>query len=133
MPHDRLLAEVVEDLSNADDRDLDLGDTVQRLLRVARTQLGVEVAWTRESAGPPQVYRYVDAAEGVRAPAAGTVGPVPGSFCAMVLDGRVPPLIPDARAEPAAALIEASPLITIGSYVGAPLVAPDGTVVGMLC
>jgi EAL domain-containing protein (putative c-di-GMP-specific phosphodiesterase class I) len=109
-------------------------DAVRQLLAVVRTQLDMEVAWVSEFVGGEQVLRYVDAApEVARPPAEGSRAPLSGSFCARVLDGRFPSLIPDARAVPEAALLDVTAELQIGSYVGVPLPGPHGVPVGMLC
>jgi EAL domain-containing protein (putative c-di-GMP-specific phosphodiesterase class I) len=108
-------------------------DAVHQLLAVVRLQLGMQVAWVSEFVGDDQVLRYVDAAEGVDAPAEGTRLPLSGSFCARVLDGRFPSLIPDARSMPEAALLDVTTDLHIGAYVGVPLLGPFGAVAGMLC
>ena len=109
-------------------------DAVRQLLAVVRTQLGMQVAWVSEFVGSEQVLRFVDAAAGVdHAPAEGTRAPLSGSFCARVLDGRFPALIPDTRAVPEAALLDVTTELSIGSYVGVPMLAPSGVAVGMLC
>jgi EAL domain-containing protein (putative c-di-GMP-specific phosphodiesterase class I) len=109
-------------------------DAVRQLLAVVRTQLDMEVAWVSEFVGGEQVLRYVDAAPGVARPAAeGSRAPLSGSFCARVLDGRFPAVIPDARAVPEAALLDVTAELQIGSYVGVPLPGPHGVPVGMLC
>ena len=108
-------------------------DAVHRLLAVVRTQLGMSVAWVSEFVGGDQVLRYVDAASGADAPEEGARLPLGGSFCARVLDGRFPALIPDARAEPEASLLDVTAELHIGSYVGVPLLGPHGLPVGMLC
>jgi EAL domain-containing protein (putative c-di-GMP-specific phosphodiesterase class I) len=79
------------------------------------------------------VLRFVDSEPGADAPAAGSCLPLGGSFCARVLDGRFPALIPDARAVPDAALLDVTAALHIGSYIGVPLVSAHGTAVGMLC
>jgi EAL domain-containing protein (putative c-di-GMP-specific phosphodiesterase class I) len=56
-----------------------------------------------------------------------------GSFCARVLDGRVPALIPDARHEPQTAMLDVTRELQIGSYLGVPLLGADGSADGMLC
>ncbi len=108
-------------------------DAVHQLLAVVRTQLGMQVAWVSEFVGGDQVLRYVDAEPGARAPQEGSRHPLGGSFCARVLDGRFPALIPDTRAVPEAALLEITAELHIGAYVGVPLLGPHGSAVGMLC
>jgi EAL domain-containing protein (putative c-di-GMP-specific phosphodiesterase class I) len=108
-------------------------DTVHRLLAVVRSQLGMQVAWVSEFVGTDQVLRFVDAAEGAQAPAEGTTTPLSGSFCARVLDGRFPTLIPNSRQVPEAALLDITAELRIGSYVGVPLIGPSGIATGMLC
>jgi EAL domain-containing protein (putative c-di-GMP-specific phosphodiesterase class I) len=108
-------------------------DAVHRLLAVVRTQLGMAVAWVSEFVGGDQVLRYVDAAEGADAPAEGARTPLGATFCARVLDGRFPSLVPDVRAVPEAALLDVAHELHIGAYVGIPLIGPHGVPVGMLC
>ena len=108
-------------------------DAVHQLLAVVRAQLGMQVAWVSEFVGSEQVLRFVDAAPGAAAPQAGSRLPLGGSFCARVLDGRFPALIPDARAVPEAGLLDVTAQLHIGAYVGVPLLGPQGVAVGMLC
>jgi hypothetical protein len=98
-----------------------------------RTQLGMQVAWVSEFVGGQQVLRFVDAEDGADAPAEGTFLPLGGSFCARVLDGRFPALMPDARAVPEAALLDVTAQLHIGACVGVPLLGTEGAAVGMLC
>ena len=108
-------------------------DAVHRLLTVARTQLRMQVAWVSEFVGDEQVLRFVDAEPGADAPAEGSTLPLSGSFCARVLDGRFPRLIPDARDVPEAALLDVTAELHIRAYIGVPLLGPNGAVAGMLC
>ncbi len=108
-------------------------DAVHKLLAVVRAQTGMQVAWASEFLGGDQVLRYVDAEPGVAAPAEGSRHPMGGSFCARVLDGRFPALIPDTRAVPEAALLDITAELHIGAYIGVPLLGPQGVAVGMLC
>lgn len=109
------------------------GTAVQRLLEVVRSQLGMEVAWVSRFVGTDQVLEYVDAARGAKAPPAGTRTPLSGSFCARVVDGRLPALIPDARAHPGTALLDITAELSIGAYLGVPLRTAGGHTTGMLC
>lgn len=108
-------------------------DAVHQLLAVVRTQLGMQVAWASEFVGDSQVLRFVDADADAEAPAEGTALPLSGSYCARVLDGRFPSVIPDSRQAPEAALLDVTAELHIGSYVGVPLLGPDGVPTGMLC
>lgn len=108
-------------------------DAVHQLLAVVRAQTGMQVAWVSEFLGGDQVLRFVDAEPGARAPVEGSRYPLGGSFCARVLDGRFPALIPDTRAVPDAALLEITAELHIGAYVGVRLLGPQGVAVGMLC
>lgn len=113
--------------------DSSYADAVHSLLTVARTQLRMQVAWVSEFVGSEQVLRFVDAEPGADAPPEGSTLPLSGSFCARVLDGRFPRLIPDAREVPETALLDVTASLHIGAYVGVPLLGPTGAVVGMLC
>ena len=113
--------------------DSSFADAVHRLLAVVRTQLGMQVAWVSEFIGSDQVLRFVDAEDGADAPEEGTTLPLGGSFCTRVLDGRFPGAIPDARGVPEAALLDVTAALHIGSYVGVPLLGPQGVANGMLC
>lgn len=108
-------------------------DAVHRLLTVARTQLRMQVAWVSEFVGSEQVLRFVDAEPDADAPAEGSTLPLSGSFCARVIDGRFPRLMPNTRDVPEAALLDVTAQLHIGAYVGVPLIGPNGAVAGMLC
>jgi len=108
-------------------------DAVHRLLTVARTHTRMSIAWVSEFVGTDQVLRFVDCEPGADAPSEGTCMPLSGTYCARVLDGTFPPLIPDARRTAAAALLDMAPDVNIGAYIGVPLLGPSGAAVGMLC
>lgn len=104
-----------------------------RYLSVARNALGMDLAWLSEHNGPEQVLQVVD---GNAAPfniAAGDALSWEGSFCTRVLDNRLPPAIPDTRANPVTVELAVTEQVGIGSYIGSPVRLPDGTLYGMLC
>ena len=107
--------------------------TVLKLLHAVRIQLGMEVAWTSEFVDSQQFFRFVDAQAGAPAPTVGSSSPLSGSYCARVLDGRMPAINRDARHAPETALLDVTRELQIGSYLGVPLLGVDGTVSGMLC
>ncbi|RZS77928.1 diguanylate cyclase (GGDEF)-like protein [Motilibacter rhizosphaerae] len=117
----------------AEEGDEGYAGSVLRLLRLLRLQVGMDVAWTSEFVGSEQVFRFVDAARGALAPTPGTGLPLAGAYCTSVLNGTMPALIPDARADPQGALLPVTFELRIGSYLGVPLQDPDGSTRGMLC
>jgi EAL domain-containing protein (putative c-di-GMP-specific phosphodiesterase class I) len=56
-----------------------------------------------------------------------------GSFCVRVLSGQLPPVVTGARRNPRTRDLAVTAELGIGSYVGAPVRAPDGRPVGMVC
>lgn len=124
---------VAAELSDAATPEDAYAPSVQRLLHLLRVHLDMDVAWTSEFVGAEQVFRFVDTAPGAVGPEPGVGLPLSGAYCAYVLAGKMPSLIPDARSDPTAALLDVTFDLSIGAYVGVPLAAPDGAVGGMLC
>ena len=109
------------------------GGAVLRVLDLARTQLGMDVAWVSHLTPLEQVYLHVDAAPGRAAPVPGTRDDLGASYCVRVLDGRLPGVVPDARRDPRTRDLPGTRDLDIGAYVGAPVRDEDGSVTGMLC
>lgn len=130
---DRAAELVAEAVVDAADADTAYARTVERLLRLLRAQLGMQVAWISEFGAGEQVYRFVDAADGCVAPAVGDSAPLSSTYCAQVLAGRIPSVIPDTRAEPAAAMLEATFTLHVGAYLGVSLTDTTGVVSGRMC
>ena len=107
--------------------------TASRYLALARNALGMELAWLSEHTGPEQVLRVVHGESRPFGIAEGDALPWEGSFCARVLDQRLPSAIPDARANPVSAALPVTEQLGIGSYVGSPVRLRDGSMYGMLC
>jgi EAL domain-containing protein (putative c-di-GMP-specific phosphodiesterase class I) len=106
---------------------------LSRLLTLARTHLGMDVAWLSVFAADEQV---IVAADGALAEMNVTVGEnmqLAGSLCTRVLAGTLPAVVTDARRHPVARDLPGTRELNIGSYVGAPWRAADGSVGGMLC
>lgn len=55
------------------------------------------------------------------------------SFCQAVLDGKLPPVMPDVRTFPAAMKLPASRMPRIRSFVSVPVRLSDGTLYGTFC
>jgi EAL domain-containing protein (putative c-di-GMP-specific phosphodiesterase class I) len=108
-------------------------DSVLRVLGLARRHLGVEAAWLVSLRGEEQVFTHVDAGAARVAPRPGEVRELAGSYCARVLDGRLPPVVADTGAEPVTRQLPVTRELGIGAYVGVPVRNATGEVIGMLC
>lgn len=104
-----------------------------RLLHLLRRHVGMEVGWTSEFLGSDQVFRIVDSDDRALAPPVGARTPLSDAYCSRVLNGTMPPLIPNAQDEPLAVWLDVTFALHIGSYLGVPLHGTDGTPNGMLC
>jgi EAL domain-containing protein (putative c-di-GMP-specific phosphodiesterase class I) len=55
------------------------------------------------------------------------------SFCQLILDGELPPVIPDVRKHPKAMALPAARFPRLRSYLSVPVVLSDGTLYGTFC
>jgi EAL domain-containing protein (putative c-di-GMP-specific phosphodiesterase class I) len=111
-------------------RDGDAG-VVDRVLRSAREQLGMEVAYYSEFRDGHQVFRGVDG-DG-RPLGVGSDGSVPleDTYCQRMLRGEIPSAVQDSLGEPGLAGLAAR--ATFRAYVGVPIRFSDGRLYGTLC
>lgn len=108
-------------------------EELQRIMTLACDHLGMQAAFVSELTATHQVYRAVaGAADGF-----GLVlddGPRRSeTYCDLLVAGKLPHVVPDARAEPQ---VRELPLTTdgpIGAYVGVPLTLSDGRLYGTFC
>jgi len=79
-----------------------------------------------------QTYLYLDSDNGYGL-AQGQSHPWQDSFCIHMAAGTGPGVAPDAQAVPVYAAAGVNAAVTIGSYAGAPVREPDGTLFGAIC
>ena len=106
-------------------------EQVAGLLRTARTRLGLSVAFLSRIDETTRTMEVVDSA--TPEVADGYCGPRDSGLCQAIVDGRLPRVIPDARAMPVAAALQPADLPEIHGYVGVPVVLSDGAVYGTFC
>lgn len=112
----------------------DVGEQVAGLLRTARSGLNLSVAFLSRLDGATQYLEVVEASgpaallfkEGYETDQANT-------FCQAILDGKLPPVIPDVRKFPEAMKLPASRLPRIRSYVSVPVRFSNGELYGTFC
>lgn len=104
-----------------------------RVVELARQQLGMDVAFLSEWRDGQQIFRKLDGSADSFGLRPGGRTPLEESYCLRVVDGRMPNAIPDASAEPAVHDLPVTRERDIGAYIGVPVVLSDGTQYGMLC
>jgi EAL domain-containing protein (putative c-di-GMP-specific phosphodiesterase class I) len=109
------------------------GSVIDRALKAVRSHLGMEVAYLSEFVGGRSVFRGVDA-PGFEAMAhvGGSIS-LPDVYCQHILEGRLPELIPDTRAEALTQTIPITQAVPIGSHMSIPVRRRDGSPHGMFC
>lgn len=108
-------------------------DSVERLLALARTYLGMEVAIVSEFTGEEQILRHLEGDPEVFGLQLGAEARLSATYCWRVANGHLPPVIPDARADVRVRDLEVTWEADIGSYIGAPIRFSDGRVYGSVC
>jgi signal transduction histidine kinase len=106
---------------------------VERALVAAKEELGMEVAFVSEFAEQSMVFRkLVGDAEsfGWRE---GEGVPLGDTFCRLLVEGRLPSVIPDAKSDRRVRVLDVTGEARIGSYVGVPIRFSDGHLYGTLC
>jgi EAL domain-containing protein (putative c-di-GMP-specific phosphodiesterase class I) len=105
---------------------------VADLLLIAKRSLGLSVSFLSRLDGTTQHLEVVESSvpflfqEGNKQVQA-------TSLCQAILDKKLPPVIPDLKAFPAAMKLPAARLPRIRSYVSVPVVLSDGTLYGTFC
>jgi EAL domain-containing protein (putative c-di-GMP-specific phosphodiesterase class I) len=106
---------------------------VERLLALAHTQLGMEVALVSEFTQDRQVVRIMAGDSQAFGLQIGGSAPLFDTYCWNVVRGYLPRVIPDARADVRARDLEVTWEGDIGSYIGVPIRFSDGRIHGSLC
>jgi putative nucleotidyltransferase with HDIG domain len=108
-------------------------ETLERVLVAAKEQLGMEAAFVSEFAEQRMMFRkLVGEAEsfGLRE---GESMPLEDTFCRLLMEGRLPNVIPDAKSDARVKFLDVTGEADIGSYAGVPIEFSDGRLYGTLC
>lgn len=131
---DDLVVKVSELLvATADGSDELIDNSVPEVLRLLRERMHMDVVFVSEFVDGRRVFRHVESKPENAVVAVGGSDPLEESWCQRVVDGRLPPYIPDASKAPESAPLEAQLPFRIGTHISAPIVLKDGEVYGTLC
>lgn len=106
------------------------GNSVPDILHAVREHLKMEVAFVSEFVRGQRIFRYVDSSWPKNPVRVGAGDPLEDSYCARVIDGRMPELMNDAQTNACAAELPATFAIPVGAHVSVPIRMPDGSIYG---
>jgi EAL domain-containing protein (putative c-di-GMP-specific phosphodiesterase class I) len=108
-------------------------ETIERILTLARRQLGMDVAFVAAIENGLEKIRVTDG----DAESFGFDGqiniPLEESYCNLMVKGQLTHVVPDARAHPVVRDLAVTASADIGAYVGVPVHLWDGRLFGTLC
>lgn len=107
-------------------------ERVAELLRTARSALGLTMSFLSRLDDDTQHLEVVESGVPLIA-RDGATQRRDTSFCQLILDGELPPVIPDVRRFPKAMALPAARFPRIRSYVSVPVTLSDGTLYGTFC
>lgn len=102
-------------------------------LRSLRRHLDMDVGFVSKFVDGRRVFRYVSSKSGSAPMRPGDSDPLEESYCQRVVDGRLPELIQDASALPAALELPVTRALPVGAHMSVPIRFSDGSVYGTFC
>ncbi len=118
--------ELIEKLEAAQE-----SDVVEQALTAAQQHLGMDASYITTIDAHSQTIHAIVGDADTAARYTGTVFPVEQTYCMRMLNGEIPNIVPDTRAEPG--LRDLDVTREFHSYVGVPVTLSDGRVHGTLC
>lgn len=106
---------------------------LNEVLAVVRTHLQMDVAFISQFAQGRRVFEAVDASPGSAPIAVGGSDPLEDSYCQRIVDGRLPKLIQDAFAIPAAMALPVTSALPVRAHISVPIRLEGGDIYGTFC
>ncbi|BFU46293.1 EAL domain-containing protein [Krasilnikovia sp. MM14-A1004] len=107
------------------------------LLRTARKGLGLSLAFLSRLDDTHQHIEFMDSelppADLSHVEGGGRTQPLETTFCKAIMDGKLPPVIPDMRVFPDAMEFPPARIAHVRSFVSVPVVLSDGSLYGTFC
>jgi diguanylate cyclase (GGDEF)-like protein/PAS domain S-box-containing protein len=108
-------------------------ELVRTLLSLLRSRLGLETAWLASFRDGMQTFEVLDGDTDAIGFKSGDSASLFDSYCVRVIDGRLPGIIPDTRADQTTDALPVTHEFGLGAYVGVPVLNRNGGTVGMVC
>jgi hypothetical protein len=106
---------------------------IQRALETARDMLDMDLAYVADvRSGLEDLVAIAGDGESFGA-RAGMQVPLEGTYCELLLHGRLDGIVPNAREHPLTADLPATRKARVGAYIGVPVTLPDGRTFGTFC
>lgn len=102
-------------------------------MEAIRRHMDMDVAFISEFKGGRRVFRYLDSSLAEPPIQVGGSDPLEESYCQRVVDGRLPPLIPNACQNAEALTLGATLALPVGAHLSVPIRLSDGRVFGTFC
>ena len=106
---------------------------IRHLMRAARTNLDLDVAFIGQFVGNERVIRLVDVANDDRLTAFDTRMESRNTLCKYVVEGALPGIIKDTSSYPLAHSLPAVRDLPVGAQISVPIRLSDGTIYGTFC
>jgi len=106
-------------------------DVVERALAAARDRLAMDASYVTTIDPTEQTIHAIVGQPDIVNTYTGVVMPVEHTFCQRMLNGDIPNVVRDTRAEPAMRDLDATR--EFGAYIGVPVRLSDGRIHGTLC
>lgn len=116
---------------------VDSNDTVDvklnKLLVVIRKHLGMSVAFISEFIDGERVFRFVDAENENSPIKVGNSNPLEETYCKRIVDNKLTNIICDTSKNNITRKLNVTDTLSIGSYMGVPIMLSSGEVYGTFC
>lgn len=103
------------------------------MIHVLRRHLGMDIAFVSEFTECTRDIKLVDTDEEDCPISPGVCTPAEETYCRLIVDGKLPPLMPDINDFPVAAALPITRELRIGSYIAATIRLADGEIYGTFC
>ncbi|AKK30015.1 diguanylate phosphodiesterase [Mycobacterium sp. EPa45] len=108
-------------------------ELIRTLLGLLRSRLGLETAWLASFRDGMQTFEVLDGDTDAVSFTSGDRASLFDSYCVRVIDGRLPGIIPDTRANQTTDALPVTREFGLGAYVGVPVLNRNGATIGMVC